>query len=199
MRAPATSLTALLVVAILLAAGQAGATVERAVVRDSSGARLAVVTWDDEKAIRQGQTRGFLVLVERLNASVNLTVFFEVVEVDPRAFRVVSLPMLEPLGEEPASLHFRLHANDSAEPRRYPLTLALTVVNLNATSNATVLTRHELAMNLTVSPHPTPFGETGSTLSRGEWTVLGSAAAVLAAGVLVAGVRRARRGRARHD
>lgn len=187
------SLPAALVLALALSPA-AQATVERLVVYDAEGESLVAVTFDGEKAIRAGEARGFLVLVERLNASRNLTVFFEVARFDASAFEVVSLPMLEPLGDEPVGLKFRLRANASAAHHEYPVGLALTVVNLNASSNATVLTRAEFAMNVTVSPLPTPLGESPATLSEGEWVAVGAVAAVIGGSALaLVGRRRARR------
>lgn len=180
----------LLALAILLAP-VAAAKVERERIVDEAGEPLVVATWDDDKAMEVGAERGFLVVVERVNRTANLTVLLEVAQANASVFRVTSQPLLSPLGRGPVELPFRLHANASAEPRRYPVTLALTVVNLNATTNETVLTRAEIPMNVTLSRAPTPLGETPATLSSGERAVVAgfTGGSLLAIGAAVARAR----------
>lgn len=178
---------------LLIATPLAAAKVERARFVDAAGNPLAVATWDDDKAMGVGGERSFLVLVEGLNRTRNLTVAFEVARFNESALAVLSPSLLSPLGKGPVELAFRLRANASAPPGREQIALAIAVVDLNATSEETSVTRREITMNVTLTRIPTPLGETPATLSDGERTALLGAVTTVA---LVAAVTvRIRHGR----
>lgn len=172
--------TAAALLLLLLATPLACAKVERARIEDAQGAPLVVATWDDDKAMGVGGERSFLVLVEGLNRTRNLTVAFEVARLNESALTVLSPSLLSPIGHGPVELAFRLRASATAPTGREEVALSLAVVDLNATSEETSVTRAELRMNVTLTRIPAPLGETPATLSNGERTALAGAAGTVA-------------------
>lgn len=172
--------------ALTLALPVASAEFERHALADVDGVLVAVVLLDSDKAVRRGDERGFVLLVENLQAAQNVTARLEVVLLEPGLN--VTLPATNAtLGPgESGELAWRVEAPENATLVDVPVRLAVRLM-----SDDGRVVEHDLLASVRISALPTPLGESFETLSPGERAVATFGASALASVFLAAVALRA--------